>query len=358
MPFETIHVATGRPYDILLGDGLLDRAGEFTAALFPPCRAAVVTDDTVAGLYGARVVQSLAAAGFLPSLFAFPAGEPSKNHRTLLDIYAYLAENSITRSDLIVALGGGVPGDVAGFAAATWQRGVDFIQIPTTLLAQVDSSIGGKTAVDLPAGKNLVGAFWQPRRVLCDPQTLRTLDARNTACGMAEIIKHACIRSAGLFETLENASGTVTSAVIRDNLCIKRDIVERDERESGERMLLNFGHTLGHAVEKLHHYQGVTHGEAVAAGMALMARAGERNGVTAPGTGDRLCRLLVRYGLPAGCELPLREIAKAAENDKKRAGGDIRVVLLRSIGEGMIRRMPVSSLAGFLGAVSSEGRTA
>ena len=354
MSYETIHVATGRPYDILLGDGLLDQAGERVAALFAPCRVAIVTDDTVAGLYGARVRRSLEAAGFATSLFAFPAGEPSKNHRTLLDIYAHLAETGITRSDRVVALGGGVPGDVAGFAAATWQRGIDFIQIPTTLLAQVDSSIGGKTAVDLSAGKNLVGAFWQPRLVLCDPQALRTLDARNVACGMAEIIKHACICSAALFETLEDA-GSVTAAVIRDNLCIKRDVVERDERESGERMLLNFGHTLGHAIEKLRHYQGITHGEAVAAGMALMTRAGERNGITAPGTADRLSRLLEKYGLPTGSDLPLGDIAKAAENDKKRAGSDIRIVLLRKIGEGTLRRMPVSSLADFLGIGPSEG---
>lgn len=348
METEILPVHTGHGYDIALGKGVLGETGTRVAALTTSRRAAVITDSNVEKLYGAAVMESLRAAGFQAELFAFPAGETSKNHATLLTIYSFLARAEITRADLIVALGGGVVGDVAGFAAATWQRGIPFVQIPTTLLAQVDSSIGGKTAVDLPEGKNLVGAFWQPSLVLCDPLTLRTLDARNVACGMGEIVKHACIRSETLFETLERGA-EVTPAVIAQNLAIKRAVVEHDERERGERMVLNFGHTLGHAVEKLQHYAGATHGEAVAMGMVLMTHASERNGLTPACTADRIARLLARCGLPDRCDLPLKDIVQAAAGDKKRAGDRIRLIVLRRIGEAVIYPLPVAELPAFFG---------
>lgn len=348
MNADLIPVRTGRGYDIALGEGVLREAGARIAAVTKSRLAAVITDSNVKKLYAAAVQKSLEASGFRTALFAFPAGETSKSHRTLLAIYSFLASSGITRSDLIVALGGGVVGDVAGFAAATWQRGIDFVQIPTTLLAQVDSSIGGKTAVDLPEGKNLVGAFWQPRLVLCDPATLRSLDRRNVACGMGEIIKHACIRSASLFETLERGAA-VTPAVIAQNLAIKRDVVEHDERESGERMVLNFGHTIGHAIEKLQHYSGATHGEAVAMGMVLITRASESNGLTPAGTADRIARLLGRYGLPAECRLPLGDMVRAAVQDKKRSGSLIRLVILRQIGKAVLLPLPVAELPAFFG---------
>lgn len=348
MHAEILRVRTGRGYDIALGEGVLREAGPRIAAVTKSRLAAVITDSRVEPLYAGAVIQSLTEAGFRAELFAFPAGETSKNHGTLLAIYSFLARAGITRSDLIVALGGGVVGDVAGFAAATWQRGVALVQIPTTLLAQVDSSIGGKTAVDLPEGKNLVGAFWQPSLVLCDPATLRTLDDRNVACGMGEIIKHACIRSAELFRTLEEGSA-ITPAIIAQNLAIKREVVERDEREHGERMLLNFGHTLGHAIEKLQKYSGATHGEAVAMGMVLITRASEKNGLTPPGTADRIARLLRRYGLPSECGLPLGDIVRAAANDKKRAGSLIRLVVLHGIGDAVIHSLPVAGLPAFFG---------
>lgn len=351
MPDKLLHVNAGGGYDIPIGKGLLDRAGTLLRTVAHGKKIAVITDETVRGLYGGRLIQSLTGAGFETSLFAFPAGERSKTHETLLHIYAFLAQADITRSDLIVALGGGVPGDVAGFAAATWQRGIDFVQIPTTLLAQMDSSIGGKTAVDLPEGKNLVGAFWQPRMVLCDTETLHTLPDDVFACGMGEVIKHACIKSEPLYESLLARSEPFEEieAMVAANLSIKRDVVERDERERGERMLLNFGHTLGHAIEKLNGYQGISHGEAVAMGMSLITHQSEKNGLTQPGTAQRLTALLAKYHLPCECPLPPSDIVEAARGDKKRAGGDITLVLLRRIGEAYLHRIPVSQLSAFFG---------
>jgi 3-dehydroquinate synthase len=346
---EIIHVYAGKGYDIHIQKGIIGSTGELVRTVKDAHRAVIITDSTVAPLYAGIVKKSLEAAGFNAFLFVFPAGEASKNHKTLLDIYAYLAKSELTRSDIIVALGGGVTGDVAGFAAATWQRGIDFVQIPTTLLAQVDSSIGGKTAVDLPEGKNLVGAFWQPSLVLCDPQTLSTLDSTNIACGMGEIIKHACIRSKELFDFLLETQSVNQSIVrlIAENLKIKRDVVERDEREKGERMLLNFGHTLGHAIEKLNHFTGITHGEAVAIGMATITRYSEKKGMTEAGTYAALVNLLEKHGLPSETSLPLCDMINAAKGDKKRAGGDIHLVLLKRLGEGFVYRLPIVEMPAF-----------
>ena len=356
-----VHVSASSGYDIRIERGLLGRAGEALRAALPDLGAqnadtakvkatkvAVITDSNVKTLYAGRVEQSLRQSGFTPLVFAFEAGEASKNHHTLLEIYAFLAAHDFTRSDLIAALGGGVPGDVAGFAAATWQRGVRFIQLPTTLLAQIDSSIGGKTAVDLPEGKNLVGAFWQPSLVLCDPDALDTLDRRIFADGMGEAIKHACIRDAGLFDALSRTEpGVFTPELLRANLEIKRAVVERDEREKGERMLLNFGHTLGHGIEKLTHYTRYTHGEAVAMGMAAITRQSEKRGMTQPGTAAKLEQLLKRHGLPTECPLPVGEVAAAATGDKKRAGDDLRIILLRRIGEAFIHTLPARDFPAF-----------
>ena len=355
MPDEILHVRTGLAraedgYDIHVGSGTLACAGELLAAVTPSRRAAIVTDSNVKALYAEKVRLSLESAGFTASVFAFPAGEASKTLHTLADIYTFLASCELTRTDTVVALGGGVPGDTAGFAAATWLRGVNLMQIPTTLLAQVDSSVGGKMAVDLPEGKNLVGAFWRPVLVVCDNDTLLTLDRDNLACGMAEIIKHACIRDGAMFSELERLDPTSPppAGLIARNIGIKRAVVERDEHERGERMLLNFGHTLGHAVEKLSGYRGVTHGHCVAAGMAMITRASERRGLTEKGTCARLEALLSRYGLPTGSELPVSEILDAARSDKKRSGDDISLVILERIGSARVLRLPFGELPGFL----------
>lgn len=346
-----IPVRTGRAYEVHLGRGVLAHTGALAAAAARGKNAAVVTDTNVAPLYGARVCESLRAAGFTVHMHAFPAGEASKNLDTLKELYAFFAGCDLTRADLVVALGGGVVGDTAGFAAASWMRGVDFIQIPTTLLAQVDSSVGGKTAVDLPQGKNLAGAFWQPRLVVCDPDTLQTLDAENIACGMGEIVKHACIADARLFETLEQTDDLQAAlpGIIARNIEIKRDVVQDDEREAGRRMLLNFGHTIGHAIEKCLHYTGISHGAAVAAGMAAITAQAERQGLTAPGTAARIAALLRKFGLPDRTALPLADLVAAARGDKKRAGGKMHLVLLKTVGEAYVHTIPVEELPAFFG---------
>lgn len=350
MQQRIIHVNTGRSYDIVVGKGLLSDAGRLIRPVAKTGRVAVITDSTVAPLCGERFMRSLEGAGLRPQLHVFPAGEKSKNHSTLLSIYSFLAQNGYTRADLIAALGGGVVGDVAGYAAATYMRGLDFVQVPTTLLAQIDSSIGGKTAVDLPEGKNLVGAFWQPRLVVCDTDTLKTLDERVFSDGMAEAIKHTCIRDGALFDALLLGAAVDDEFICR-NIDIKRKVVERDERESGERMLLNFGHTLGHAIEKLYNYDTFTHGEAVAIGMVILTRYSEKRGLTLPGTADRLERLLKKYNLPTSCPAPIEEIVKAAASDKKRADGGITVVLLRKIGDAFLHRLSDAQFADFFAEV-------
>lgn len=338
MQRRIIHVDTGRSYDIVVDTGLLNDSGALIRPIAKTLNAAVITDSTVADLYGSSFMASLADAGFCAKLHVFPAGEKSKNHVTLLSIYDFLAQNGYTRADLVIALGGGVVGDVAGFAAATYMRGMDLVQVPTTLLAQVDSSIGGKTAVDLCEGKNLVGAFWQPRLVVCDPATLKTLDSRVFSDGMSEAIKHTCIRDSALFASLL-AGAPVDEDFICRNIDIKRQVVERDERESGERMLLNFGHTLGHAIEKLYNFETYTHGEAVAIGMVMITRQSEKKGLTKRSTTAQIESLLKKFNLPTSCSASIGDIVRAAASDKKRANGGITLVLLHEIGDAFLYRL-------------------
>lgn len=350
----TVH--TARPYDIFVGDGLYPETGKLCRGVNQGQRALIVSDSNVAPLYAKEIATSLDDAGYQTGLFTFPAGEESKRLETIAGIYGRLAAGNFTRSDLIVALGGGVTGDMAGFAAATWLRGIDFVQMPTSLLAQVDSSVGGKTGVDIAEGKNLVGAFWQPVRVIADTGSLDSLPPAFVTDGLGEVVKYACIRDAELFGLLEK--GNVLSEASRERTiarCIdcKRTVVERDERESGERKLLNFGHTLGHALEKYYHYSGLTHGCAVAVGMAAITEASELKGLTAPGTTKRLKALLEKLGLPASDQAPLREYLPGAVFDKKRTGSAIDLVLLREIGDAFIYRLPVKELANFLGCAKA-----
>ncbi len=293
-------VYTSKPYKILIEKGCLQKAGALCRELFPRSkRTVVVSDSNVFPLYGEGLLLSLKEAGFAADSFTFPAGEENKQLSTFENILLFLAEKHLTRTDFIIALGGGVTGDMAGFAAACYLRGIPFVQIPTTLLAQVDSSVGGKTAVDLPQGKNLVGAFHQPSLVLIDPDTLSTLPPQWFADGMGEVIKYGCIRSEELFNLLEegDVSQNMEDILFRC-VDIKRRVVEHDEFDTGERMLLNFGHTLGHALEKLHGFSGLSHGAAVGIGMVMITKAGERAGLTAPGTADRITQVLELYHLP------------------------------------------------------------
>ncbi|MBS5622713.1 MAG: 3-dehydroquinate synthase, partial [Clostridium sp.] len=326
----------------------LDQLGAYCASLFAPGKKAVVITDThVAPLYLERVSTSLRNAGFDVTSCAFPAGEPSKRLSTIEGIYGHMAQAHITRSDFAVALGGGVTGDMAGFAAASYLRGIPFVQVPTTLLSQVDSSVGGKTGVDLPQGKNLVGAFWQPSFVLIDPDTLNTLSPHFFADGMGEVIKYGCIKSRALFDLLIETEDitSIMEDVIYRCVDIKRDVVERDEFDTGERALLNFGHTFGHALEKLHQYQGLSHGAAVGIGMVMMARLGEKAGFTAPGTADKIAAALEKYHLPVHSDLPLSQIVEATASDKKSTGSSINLVLLKDIGESFVHKVARSDLA-------------
>ena len=341
---RTLHTAASRPYDIVIGPGLLKEAGERSRRINRGVRVLLVSDSNVAPLYADTVAESYAAAGYRVTRFVFPAGEESKRLSTIAALYEQLAADGLTRADLIAALGGGVTGDMAGFAAATWLRGIDFVGLPTSLLAQVDSSVG------IPQGKNLVGAFWPPRLVLADTDALSTLPADILSDGMAEVVKAACIKDAPFFHWLlqqdalsdENLPETVFRAVD-----IKRRVVEADEREAGERRLLNFGHTLGHALEAQSHFR-LSHGRAVAAGMMLVTRAAERKGLTAPGTAEDIAALLRRYGLPDGDGTPPEEYLPYAALDKKRAGDSLSLVLLHRIGDGYIHPIPADSLPAFV----------
>ena len=341
-------VNTSKRYTIRIDRGALDQLGAYCASLFAPGKKAVVITDThVAPLYLERISTSLRNAGFDVTSCAFPAGEPSKRLSTIEGIYGHMAQAHITRSDFAVALGGGVTGDMAGFAAASYLRGIPFVQVPTTLLSQVDSSVGGKTGVDLPQGKNLVGAFWQPSFVLIDPDTLNTLSPHFFADGMGEVIKYGCIKSRALFDLLIETEDitSIMEDVIYRCVDIKRDVVERDEFDTGERALLNFGHTFGHALEKLHQYQGLSHGAAVGIGMVMMARLGEKAGFTAPGTADKIAAALEKYHLPVHSDLPLSQIVEATASDKKSTGSSINLVLLKDIGESFVHKVARSDLA-------------
>lgn len=347
---KTMRVKTGEEYEILFERGVLHSCGQRIRAITAARRAAILTDSNVAGFYAADVRASLSRAGFETSLFVFPAGEESKTLTTISDMLCFLAEQSLTRGDIVVALGGGVTGDMAGFAAACYLRGIRFIQIPTSLLAQIDSSVGGKTGVDLPQGKNLCGAFHQPALVLIDPDTLRTLPPRFFADGMGEAVKYGCIKSLPLFERIERENPRdFLDDLIYECVDIKRRVVEADEKEKGERMLLNFGHTLGHALEKYHHFTGLTHGEAVGIGMVLIASAGERNGITEPGTSRRIAQVLRRQGLPQTDAAPLPALLRAAHADKKRASDGLNLILLKEIGSAFIQKVPEQDLPAFFG---------
>ena len=347
---ETVQVQASRDYPVHIGSGLLDRCGELLQGITDSRRCCVVTDTTVRQFYADRVGKSLQAAGFTSLLCTFPAGERSKTLQTYGEILEFLAAHHLTRSDCILALGGGVTGDMAGFAAATYQRGIDYIQVPTTFLAASDSSVGGKTAVDLAAGKNLVGAFWPPRMVVCDCDTFATLPPETFADGAAETLKHGLIADAAFFRRLlaEDVHGWLPQAV-RRNVEIKAAVVAEDEYERGRRKLLNFGHTLGHAVERCSGYQ-VPHGHAVAIGMVLATRAAERLGHTPAGVLEEILEANRRYDLPTACEYSAEALFSAAVGDKKRSGDHIDVVVLREIGRAETVRLTMDELKEFVEA--------
>lgn len=335
----TVHVEASVPYDILIGPGLLAKSGALIRKVFSPGKAAIITDSNVYPLYANTVKNSLSSAGFVPVEYVFPAGEQSKTLATLSDILEFLAENQMTRTDIVVALGGGVTGDMAGFAAAVYARGISFVQIPTTLLAAVDSSVGGKTAVDLKAGKNLAGAFHQPGLVLTDTDVISALSDQLLSEGAGEVIKYGVLKDPVLFSWMcEEGWKEKLPEIILRCVEIKKDIVAQDEFDHGERKRLNLGHTFGHAIEKCTGFS-VPHGFAVAIGTAIAAGAAGKKDICA-----RIIQANKNCSLPCYSECNPTALAAAALTDKKRSGATIDLILPETIGECSIMNIPVENL--------------
>lgn len=343
---NSVHVNALKPYDVIIGAGALPSSGDRLRKHIPTARAMVVSDDRVAPLYLSMLTATLSGAGIHADSFIFPHGEESKTAATYLELLNVLADKKFHRGDAIVALGGGVVGDLAGFAAATYLRGVPFIQLPTTLLAAVDSSVGGKTAIDLPAGKNLVGAFYQPSLVICDTDTLKTLDEENIKCGMAEVIKYALLGDAHFYSALMNEA-LPPEAIITRCIEMKSEIVAKDEFDTGVRKLLNFGHTLAHAIESCSRYK-IPHGLAVSIGMAMIAQIAERNHCCEKETVDGIFAVLEKYGLPVTSPYPLSQLAEKLTSDKKVEGAKIDLVIPASIGRCVLRPTPLAELDAFI----------
>ena len=341
---NTVTVSASKTYDILIGSGLLPSLGAEVKKLGKAQKVCVVSESNVFPLYGQTVVTSLESAGFSVVRYVFSAGEESKNGSVFLDLLNFLAQNGLTRSDMIVALGGGVTGDLAGFAAASFLRGIRFVQVPTTLLAAVDSSVGGKTAIDLPAGKNLAGAFCQPSLVLCDTDTLNTLPIDIFRDGCAEVIKYGILYDPVLFAHLEEKRLDFDrEAVITRCVELKRDVVMEDEFDTGARMKLNLGHTIGHGVEAKSHFT-LSHGKSVAIGMAIVSRA--------CGCADtpRILGILKKFGLPTSTNDTADEILAYALSDKKRSGNLVKLILPNAIGDCSIVPTPIDELKSFIQA--------
>ncbi|MBR2894908.1 MAG: 3-dehydroquinate synthase [Oscillospiraceae bacterium] len=347
---HTISIQTSHPYYAHVGSDLLPHCGELITAITDARVCALITDTHVAPLYAQSVCTSLRNAGFTVHIYTIPAGEAQKTLSSCAKILSFFAQIELTRTDFVIALGGGVIGDIAGFCAAIYQRGIDFIQIPTTLLAACDASVGGKTAVDLPEGKNLAGAFHQPRLVICDTDTFQTLPQKVFSDGTAEIIKHALIADASLFhDLLEQDIQKDMERIVYRNIAIKAAVVAADEREHGQRKLLNFGHTLGHAIEKCSGFQ-MPHGSAVAIGMVLVTRAAQRLGYTPPDTLDKIFPLLHRFGLPCDCPYHTNALYTAAIADKKRTGNSMDLVILNQIGNAGTVRLSLDEFRAFVEA--------
>ena len=343
-----LSVAASKNYDILIGNGLLPQLGGCVKALEKIQTVALVSETTVYPLFGQAAEESLADAGFQVKSFVFPAGEASKCADTYLKLLTFLARNHLTRTDAIVALGGGVVGDLAGFAAATYLRGIRFVQVPTTLLAAVDSSVGGKTAIDLPEGKNLVGAFWQPSLVLCDTTCLDTLPKATFRDGCAEVIKYGILFDRDFFDYLSGTGMEFDREyVIERCVAMKRDVVDRDEFDVGTRKLLNLGHTIGHSVEANSRFT-LSHGQSVAIGTAIVARTAAAKGILSMEDCGRILKTLRAYGLPVETGDAPEILAEIALSDKKRSGGTLDLIVPEAIGSCKVLPVPVSDVLAWI----------
>jgi 3-dehydroquinate synthase len=328
-------------YTINIEKGLLNNIADEIKEVFEGNRIFVLTDRNVDRYYGNRVMKSLIEEGYEVRKLVLDTGEETKSFFTLPLIYNELLDFKFNRRDLIITLGGGVIGDLGGFAASTYLRGVSFVQIPTTLLSQVDSSVGGKVGVNLDKGKNLVGSFYHPKKVIIDPDVLKTLTDRVFSDGMAEVIKYGCIKDEEFFNKLnnyENKDSVINNIEhIIHNCCkIKKEVVEKDERDTGERMLLNFGHTIGHAIEQYYDYSKYTHGEAVAIGMYEITKLSEKLKLTKAGTSKIIKETLKKYNLPYKLDIDIKDIIEAIELDKKNIGKNLNLIFIKEIGNSFI----------------------
>ena len=347
-PMHTIDIALPKAsYSVLAGHGALRTAAPRIAALCPE-RAFVVTDETIWALHGEALSVLLRAQGIAFSVETLPPGEATKSLDTLSRLYGAFYAAGLQRRDPVIAFGGGVVGDVAGFAAATYMRGLPLLQIPTTLLAQVDASVGGKVAVNLPQGKNLAGCFHQPALVVADTALLSSLPARESLSGMAEVVKYAAIGSSPLLSLLESGQTGGLAEIVSLSCRCKAAFIAEDEQDTGGRRMLNFGHTFGHAIERYHAYATYTHGEAVAMGMGLALRAGMLLGVTPESDGRRLLALMERIGLNTHVPAPLADILPLMSGDKKNEGDTLNLVLLRGIGQPTLYPITLQTLASCL----------
>lgn len=346
----SIRINTAKPYDVYIGYDLISQIGEYACQISKPCKVAVICDSNVAPIFSPSACCSLQQTGFTCYSFTFPAGEDSKNPETYFQIVSFLAENHFTRSDLIIALGGGVTGDIAGFAAATYQRGISYIQIPTSLLAMVDSSVGGKTAIDLPSGKNMIGAFHQPALVLCDLEAINTLPEAVFRDGCAEIIKYGILFDETLFSHLEDYHINFHKEhVISRCIELKNQIVTTDEYDTGMRQLLNLGHTFGHGVEAASHYT-ISHGQAVAIGLALIAKIACAFFGCEKTVLEKVHSILDMFGLPTKTSLSAEHIYKHALSDKKRSANTLNLVIPHAIANCAVHNVPISEVRAYLEA--------
>lgn len=361
MPEITVEIPVNETsYTLKIEKQLLNKAGKEIAQIFNGSKIMVVTDETVHGYYGETVLNQLKAVGYDVQCIVLPPGEQTKTFSSMPDIYSQLIESGLTRSDLIIALGGGVVGDITGFAAATYLRGISFVQIPTTLLAQVDSSVGGKVGVDLPEGKNLVGAFYHPALVMIDPLVLATLTDESFADGMAEVIKYGCIKDQSFFTHLAECSSRSEVMeqiewVIETCCTIKKEVVQADEKDTSERMLLNFGHTLGHAIEAYYNYEMYSHGQGVAIGMVELSKIAEEKSLTKSGTTEKIISILEKYHLPTQLVEPkdYTEILSYIKKDKKNFEGSLNVIILDKIGKAQKYKID----GQFFDSLKKEGTT-
>ncbi len=336
-----VKVEASKPYEVIVGEKILPNIGTYLLDKKKPCKAVIISDYTVEKLMGETVTKSLEKEGYSVFKFTFEPGEKSKSLSRATEIFDFLAENKISKSDLLVALGGGVVGDITGFCASIYLRGIPFIQIPTTILSAVDSSVGGKTGVNLEAGKNLVGAFYHPIFVLCDIEAFNTLEENEYKSGICEVIKYGCILDKELFQVLlEEDFGKKSEEIVTRCIRLKSEIVGKDEFDTGIRQILNFGHTIGHAIESLSNYK-ISHGEAVGIGMHMIEKA------SGSGFDIEIYNILNKYGIKTATEYKASELAEKAKNDKKISEGKINLILLKEIGDAKIRTISVEGLENF-----------